>query len=56
MVCEGLLSLPFDKEEQSDGGAIQPCNKLTQFCLRGDIMCFGHNYYNYEVYLGEILL
>jgi len=56
MVREGLLSSPFDKQEQSDGGAIQPCDKLARFCLRGDIMCFGHNYYNYEVYLEEILL
>jgi hypothetical protein len=31
------------------------CRQLAKSCLKGDIMCFGHNFYNYEVY-GEDLL
>ena len=52
----GLLSRPFDKNESPTPGGVEPCDKLARLCLRGDIMCFGHNYYNYEVYLEEILL
>jgi hypothetical protein len=52
-----LLSAPFDKNEQiTVGTPVKSCDQLARFCLRGDIMCFGHNYYNYEVYLEEILL
>jgi hypothetical protein len=56
MVHGGLLSEPFDASEQYDGTPVGPCDQLARLCLRGDIMCFGHNYYNYEVYLEEILL
>jgi hypothetical protein len=32
------------------------CSKLAKQCLKGDVMCFGHNYYNYEVYGEDLLL
>jgi hypothetical protein len=42
--------------KENDASSTTDCNELARLCLRGDIMCFGHNYYNYEVYLEEILL
>mmetsp|Transcript_11143 Transcript_11143/g.26775 ORF Transcript_11143/g.26775 Transcript_11143/m.26775 type:complete len:447 (+) Transcript_11143:253-1593(+) len=57
MVRGGLRSgKPYDDKERATPGAAEPCDKLVRLCLRGDIMCFGHNYYNYETYLEEILL
>ena len=32
------------------------CQQLAKKCLKGDIMCFGHNFYNYEVYGEDLLL
>jgi hypothetical protein len=32
------------------------CRQLAKDCLKGDIMCFGHNFYNYEVYGEDLLL
>jgi hypothetical protein len=32
------------------------CADLSRRCLRGDVLCFGHNYYNYEVYGEDLLL
>ena len=45
-----------NKEKDDDDDDDDSCNELARLCLRGDIMCFGHNYYNYEVYLEELLL
>ena len=67
MVHSGLVSsTPRTAADRSGDGIINDndnenriapsCKELAQLCLRGDIMCFGHNYYNYEVYLEEILL
>jgi len=56
MVDGGLLSGSFDAASESVtvGDFVPDCSQLARFCLRGDIMCFGHNFYNYEVYLEEI--
>jgi hypothetical protein len=32
------------------------CYKLSRDCLSGDIPCYGHNFFNYEYYLEEILV
>jgi len=67
MVRGGLLSSTSASSTESSSSSISSgsnnnnnrkssCNELARLCLRGDIMCFGHNYYNYEVYLEEILL
>jgi len=50
------LSTESSSNSSSNNNNKSSCNELAQLCLRGDIMCFGHNYYNYEVYLEEILL
>ena len=55
MVNGGLL-LSSSSSLSSNNNEATDCNELARLCLRGDIMCFGHNYYNYEVYLEEILL
>ncbi|OEU15910.1 hypothetical protein FRACYDRAFT_240605 [Fragilariopsis cylindrus CCMP1102] len=55
MVNGGLL-LSSSSSSSSNNNESTDCNELARLCLRGDIMCFGHNYYNYEVYLEEILL
>jgi len=54
MVNGGLLSPKENDEKKADG--VLSCNELARVCLRGDVMCYGHNYYNYETYLEEILL
>ena len=56
MVRDGLLSRPSTRKKAPTPGAVETCDELARLCLRGDIMCFAHNYYNYEVYLEEILL
>lgn len=56
MVNGGLMSPEAESTNETGGDAAPSCDKLARLCLRGDIMCFGHNYYNYEVYLEEILL
>ncbi|KAG7343751.1 hypothetical protein IV203_021759 [Nitzschia inconspicua] len=71
IIYDGLLGDTVQKNDDTDDGSISPsittttnlqskpttsrCRKLAKDCLRGDIMCFGHNFYNYEVY-GEDLL
>ena len=32
------------------------CRQLARSCLWGEIMCHGHNYYNFEYYVEELLL
>lgn len=32
------------------------CYKLSRDCLSGDIPCYGHNFFNYEYYLEDILV
>jgi hypothetical protein len=59
MVKSGML-LASASERKIDqktitSGAGLTCNQLARACLRGDIMCYGHNFYNYEVYLEELL-
>eukprot|EP00536_Pseudo-nitzschia_multiseries_P003280 jgi/Psemu1/301854/fgenesh1_kg.49_\ len=53
MVNSALLS-PKKKKQKQKGGVLS-CDELARSCLSGDIMCYGHNYYNYETYLEEIL-
>lgn len=36
--------------------AAEECRTLAVRCLKGDAACFSHNYYNYEVYLEELLV
>ncbi|KAG7371421.1 sulfotransferase family protein [Nitzschia inconspicua] len=71
IIYDGLLGDTVQKNDDTDDGSISSsittttnlqskstasrCRKLAKDCLRGDIMCFGHNFYNYEVY-GEDLL
>lgn len=65
IVQEGLLGGPSGGNHTtgqataiSAGGtklSFVECQQLAKDCLKGDIMCFGHNFYNYEVY-GEDLL
>jgi len=58
MVHDGLLN-PKSPEQPGElliDPATRSCDQLARLCLRGDIMCFAHNYYNYEVYLEEIFL
>ena len=31
------------------------CYKLSRDCLAGDIPCYGHNFFNYEYYLEDVL-
>ena len=57
IVQEGLIGRTTgDSSNSSPSGLSFPeCQQLAKDCLKGDIMCFGHNFYNYEVY-GEDLL
>ena len=32
------------------------CSKIARECLVGDIPCYGHNFFNYEYYLEDVLV
>ncbi|CAJ1929376.1 unnamed protein product [Cylindrotheca closterium] len=34
----------------------EECIQLAKKCLRGDVPCYAHNFFNYETYLEELLL
>jgi hypothetical protein len=55
IIQEGLNGRAGDSASTSSELSFPECQQLAKDCLKGDIMCFGHNFYNYEVYAEDLL-
>jgi hypothetical protein len=44
------------QKQKNKNQILTPCQKLATKCLTGEVPCYAHNFYNYEVYVEDLVL
>ena len=53
--ANSLITNGLDSTVENDNQTFAECKHYAKSCFTGQIPCYAHNYYNYEVYVEDLL-